>query len=132
MNIDYEIKNAYDHQDCLLDSIPADVHPGYRPHTEPIPLHDPDYSQWTLRELLYAGLLDLNYEGTPFVDILKNWDRNGPLEVHLDPENVHVLQLIISWHRVADRTLASYQIYPEFPFKFNLDRHCNFYYEKNA
>ena len=129
MDFNRDLQNAYDYQQCLLETMPIELEPGYRPFTEPIPLHGPDYSEWTLRELLYAGLLDLNYEGTPFVEILQNWDRNGPLEIHLDVENVHVLQLIISWHRVADRTLASYQIYPKFPFKFNLDRNCNFSYE---
>ncbi len=123
-NID--LKNAYDHQQCILQTMPIEMEPGYRPHTEPIPLHGPDYSQWTLRELLYKGLLDLNYEGTPFVEILKNWDRNGPLEIYLDVENVHVLQMIISWYKVAEKTPADYRLYPKFPFRLKIDRHCNF------
>lgn len=118
-----------DNFNAYLEHMPIESCPGYRPHTEPIPLHGPDYSEWTLRELLHAGLLDLNYEGTPFVDILKNWNRNGPLEVFLDESNVHVLQLIISWHRVANRTPADYQIFPKFPFRLKIDRFCNFSYE---
>lgn len=124
MDFNTDSKNAYDQ--CVVDSMPIEMFPGYRPFTEPIPLHGPDYTEWTLRDLLYAGLLDLDYEGTPFVEIIKNWNHNGPLENHLDVENVHVLQLVVSWHRVADRTLASYQIFPEFPFKFSIDRHGNF------
>lgn len=119
-----DLQNAYD--ECVMQSLPIEMFPGYRPHTEPIPLHGPDYSQWTLRDLLYAGLLDLDYEGTPFVEILNNWDQNGPLEIYLDVENVHVLQMIISWYKVAEKTPADYSLFPKFPFKLKIDRHCNF------
>ncbi len=114
---------------CVAECLPIETHPGYREHSEPVPLHGPDYSYWTLRKLLHAGMLDLNYEGTPFIDILNNWDRSTPLEVYLDEGNIHVLQLIISWHRVANKTPADYQIFPKFPFRLKLDRHCNFSYE---
>ena len=70
--------------------------------------------------------MEVTYEGTSFVDIILNWDTNGPLNVHLEPENTHILQLMISWFRVARKTPADYHLYPKFPFKINIDKHCNF------
>lgn len=133
IHYDDEINNAYDQYlqtlnsyDQYLQTLPIEMFPGYRPHTEPIPLHGPDYSQWTLKELLYEGLLELNYEGTSFLDIIQHWDKNGPLDIYLEPDNIHILQLIISWSRVAEKTPAQYQLFPKFPFKLKIDRHCNF------
>ena len=113
---------------ALAETIPPELMPGYVP-VEPVAMYGPDLAYWTMRDLLFTGQLVLDYEGTPFVEILQNWDRNGPLEIYLDVENVHVLQMIISWHRVAEKTPADYCLFPKFPFKLKIDRHCNFSYE---
>lgn len=102
-------------ENAYLESLPIEMFPGYRPHTEPIPLHGPDYSTWTLSKLLYEGLLEVNFEGTSFVDIILKWDPNGP-----------VLKLMLSWFKVANKTPAQYRLFPKFPFKINIDKDLNF------
>ena len=105
-----DINNAYER--AVLESMPIEMFPGYVPHVEPVPLHGPDYSQWTLNELLHAGLLCFKYKGTPFLEILNNWHESSDM----NPENTGLLLLVISWYKIADNTLADYRLFPKFPF----------------
>lgn len=102
--------------------------PNYIP-VEPIPLHGPDYASWTLRDLLFSGQIRLNYEGTPFVEMVEGWDREGPFHEYLDPKNEHLLTLILSWKRIATKTPKELGTFPVFPLKLKIDRHCNFTHE---
>lgn len=95
------MNNAYER--AVLESLPIEMFPGYVPHVEPVPLHDPDYSEWTLNELLHAGLLCIEYKGTPFLEILNNYDNMNYI-------------LVLSWYKIADKTLADYGLFPKFPF----------------
>lgn len=121
-----DLQNALDYELAVRMTIPIEFFPGYRPHTEPIPLHGPDYATYTLRELLYEGQLLLDFEGTPFVDIMKKWNEEGPLVEYLDPENRHVFNMILSWKRIANYTPQDLNLFPKFPLHLKIDRHCNF------
>lgn len=113
---------------ALAETIPPELMPGYVP-VEPVAMYGPDLAYWTMRDLLFTGQLVLNYEGTPFVEMVRRWDREGPLHEYLDPGNEHLLSLILSWKRIASKTPADIGYFPVFPLRLKIDRYCNFTYE---
>ena len=116
---------ARKYDEALFQSIGHEMEPGFK-EVEPMPLYGPDYCNWTFRELLFSGMLRLNYEGTPFVEMVQRWDRKGPFHEYLDPQNEHLLRLILSWKRIATKTPQDMGIFPKFPLKLKIDRHYNF------
>lgn len=102
-----DLNNAYER--AVLESLPIEMFPGYIAYAEPIPLHGPDYSHWTLSELLYNGLLVIEHKGTSLLDILNNHNMESNLV------------LVISWYKIAGKTLADYDIFPKFPFKIKIN-----------
>ena len=120
-----QLKNALHYMDAACTSLPIDDMPNFR-EVQPIPLHEPDMAQWSLRDLLFSGQLVLNYEGTPFVDMVAKWDRQGPLHEFLDPQNEHLFRLILSWKRICYKTPQDLAFFPQFPLRLKIDRHCQF------
>lgn len=118
-----DLKNALEYEQQVFQSIPIEDFPKYRPHTEPIPLYGPDYSTWTLRDLLHSGMLNLNYQGTQFVDIMQSWN-SGYLEDHLQDElsDDSLLKIVLSWQRIATKTPAELQLFPKFPLNLKINK----------
>jgi len=118
-----DLENA--HLEAIIQTMPIEDFPNYRPYTEPVPLYGPDYSTWTLRDLLHSGMLTLDYEGTQFVDILQKWN-SGPLEEHLQDclSDESLLKIVLSWQRIASKTPADLRLFPEFPFNLKIGKDC--------